>query len=70
MAANIISVANVAGVNNVIFPSVATIGFPCDGIILQVIPSTTIGSTACVTQITVIATGAVYYTCWSIYWQR
>ena len=62
MAANIISVANVAGVDNVVFPSVATIGFPCDGILLQVIPSTTIGSTACVTQITVIATSAVYYT--------
>lgn len=62
MAANIISVANVAGQNNVVYASAVTMGFPVSGIQLQVIPSTTIGSTACVTAITVIETGTVYYT--------
>ena len=62
MAANIISVANVAGKNNVVYPSVVTMGFPVKDILLQVIPSTTIGSTACVTAITLITTGARYFT--------
>jgi hypothetical protein len=62
MAANILSVANVAGVNSVVYTSAVTMGFPVDKILLQVIPSTTIGSTACVTQITLIPTGAIYYT--------
>lgn len=62
MAANIISVANVAGQNNVIYASAVTMGFPVKDILLQVIPSTTIGSTACVTAITLITTGARYFT--------
>jgi len=62
MAANIISVANVAGQNNVVYPSTVTMGFPVKDILLSVIPSTTIGSTACVTAITVLTTGTVYYT--------
>ena len=62
MAANILSVANVAGKNNVPFSSAVTMGFPVDKISLQVIPSTTIGSTACVTQIILIPTGDIYYT--------
>jgi hypothetical protein len=62
MAANILSVANVAGVNNVIFTSAVTMGFPVDKILVQVIPSTVVGSTTCVTQITLIPTGAIYYT--------
>ena len=62
MAANIISVANVAGQNSVVFPSAVTMGFPVKDILLQVIPSTTIGSTACVTAITLISTGARYFT--------
>jgi hypothetical protein len=62
MAANILSVANVAGVNSVVYTSAVTMGFPIDKIALQVIPSTTIGSTACVTQITLLSTGARYYT--------
>ena len=62
MAANIISVANVAGQNNVVYPSVVTMGFPVKDILLSVIPSTTIGSTACVTAITVLTTGTIYYT--------
>ena len=62
MAANIISVANVAGQNNVVYSSAVTMGFPVKEILLQVIPSTTIGSTACVTAITLIPTGAIYYT--------
>lgn len=62
MAANIISVANVAGKNNVVYPSAVTMGFPVKDILLQVIPSTTIGSTACVTAITLITTGARYFT--------
>jgi hypothetical protein len=62
MAANIISVANVAGQNSVVYPSAVTMGFPVKDILLQVIPSTTIGSTACVTAITLITTGARYFT--------
>ena len=62
MAANIISVANVAGQNSVVYPSAVTMGFPVKDILLQVIPSTTIGSTACVTAITLISTGARYFT--------
>jgi len=62
MAANIISVANVAGQNNVVYSSAVTMGFPVKDILLQVIPSTTIGSTACVTAITLITTGTIYYT--------
>jgi hypothetical protein len=62
MAANIISVANVAGQNNAVYTSAITMGFPVTGILLQVIPSTVIGATTCVTSITVIATGTKYYT--------
>jgi hypothetical protein len=63
MAANIISVANVAGQNNVVYPSAITMGFPVDGFIISVLPaSRVIGATTCVTSITVIATGTVYYT--------
>jgi hypothetical protein len=62
MAANILSVANVAGKNGNAFTSAVTMGFPVDKILLQVIPSTTIGATACVTQITLIPTGDIYYT--------
>lgn len=63
MAANIISVANVAGKNNVVYSSAVTMGFPCNGIIVTTLPSTiTIGSTACETSIKLIATGDVYYT--------
>jgi hypothetical protein len=62
MAANIISVANVAGQNSVVYPSAVTMGFPVKDILLQVIPSTTVGSTACVTAITLITTGARYFT--------
>jgi hypothetical protein len=62
MAANIISVANVAGQNSVVYPSAVTMGFPVRDILLQVIPSTTVGSTACVTAITLITTGARYFT--------
>ena len=62
MAANILSVANVAGVNSVVYTSAVTMGFPIDKIALQVIPSTVVGSTTCVTQITLIPTGARYFT--------
>jgi len=62
MAANLVSVANVAGKNDIVFTSAVTMAFPISGITLQVIPIKTIGSTACVTQITLVATGDVYYT--------
>jgi hypothetical protein len=62
MATNLVSVANVAGKNDIVFTSVATIAFPISGIIVQVIPSKIVGSTTCVTQITLVATGDVYYT--------
>ncbi len=62
MAANIISVANVAGKNDVVFGAVRTIGFPIANCLIQQIPSRTIGSTACVTRITVIPTGDQYFT--------
>ena len=62
MAANILSVANVAGVNGNPFTSAVTMGFPIDKITLQVIPATVVGSTTCVTQITLIPTGAIYLT--------
>jgi len=60
---NILSVANVAGQNNVTYESAVTMGFPLGGIIVNVLPSSVvIGSTTCVTSITVIATGTIYYT--------
>lgn len=63
MAANIISVANVAGKNNVIYSSAVTMGFPCNGIIVTTLPaSVVIGATTCVTSIKLIATGDIYYT--------
>ena len=63
MAANILSVANVAGKNNVAYSSAVTMGFPVDGIILTTLPSSiVVGSTTCVTSIKLIATGDIYYT--------
>jgi len=63
MAANIISVANVAGQNNVVYPTAVTMGLPASGIIVQVLPaSIVIGATTCVTSITVLRTNTVYYT--------
>jgi len=63
MAANILSVANVAGVNGNPFTLAVTMGFPVDKILVQVLPtSIVVGSTTCVTQITLIPTGAIYYT--------
>jgi hypothetical protein len=62
MAANIVSVANVAGKNDIVFGAVKTIGFPIASCLIQQIPSRTIGSTACVTKITVIPTGDQYFT--------
>ena len=62
MAANIVSIANVAAKNDVVFGAVVTIGFPIANCIIQQIPSRTFGSTACVTRITVIPTGDQYFT--------
>lgn len=62
MAANILSVANVAGKNGNAYTSAVTMGFPVDKIALQVISATVVGSTTCVTQITLIPTGDIYYT--------
>ena len=63
MAANIISVANVAGKNEVVFTTAKTIGFPCNGIIVTTLPSSmVVGATTCVTSIKLIATSDVYYT--------
>lgn len=62
MAANIVSVANVAGKNAIVFGSVKTIGFPIANCIIQQIPTKTIGSTSCVTMITVLPTGDQYFT--------
>lgn len=62
MAANILSVANVAGKDGNAYTSAITMGFPIDKIALQVIPATVVGSTTCVTQITLIPTGDIYYT--------
>lgn len=63
MAANLISIANVAGQNNVIYPSAITMAFPATGIIATTLSaSVVIGATTCVTEITVIATNTRYYT--------
>ena len=63
MAANIISVANVAGKNDVVYGAVKTLGFPAVGIIVTTLGSSiVVGSTTCVTSIKLIATGDVYYT--------
>jgi len=63
MAANLISVANVAGQNNVVYPSAVTMAFPASGIIATTLPAdVTIGATICKTEITVIATNTRYYT--------
>jgi hypothetical protein len=63
MAANLISIANVAGQNNVVYPTAITMAFPASGIIATTLSaSVTIGATACVTEITVIATNTRYYT--------
>ena len=48
--------------NDVVFTTAKTMGFSVGTILLQVIPAKTVGSTSCVTQITVIATGDIYYT--------
>jgi len=63
MAANIITVANVAGQGNVVYPSAVSMGFPVLGILVQQLPtSVVIGSTTCVTKITVLRTGLQYFT--------
>jgi hypothetical protein len=61
-AVNLASVANIASENTQVFASAVTMGLPTDGISMRTIASTTIGSTACVTEITVLATGTKYYT--------
>jgi hypothetical protein len=62
MAANLISVTNVAGQNNVVYPSAVTMAFPASGIIVTPIADVLIGATTCKTEITVIATNTRYYT--------
>lgn len=63
MAANLISVASVAGQNNVVYTSAITMAFPASGIIVTTLPAdVVIGATTCKTEITVIATNTRYYT--------
>ena len=63
MAANLISITNVAGQNNVVYPSAVTMAFPASGIIATTLSAdVVIGATTCKTEITVIATNTKYYT--------
>jgi hypothetical protein len=62
MAANLISVTNVAGQNNAVYTSAVTMAFPANGIIVTPIADVLIGATTCKTEITVIATNTRYYT--------
>ena len=62
-AVNLTSVTNVASENTQVFATAATIALPPERMMLRVInPSVTIGSTACVTEITILTTGTKYYT--------
>lgn len=54
--------ATVASENSQVYVNASTIVFPTAGIVARTIPSTTVGSTTCVTQITLLSNNAVYLT--------
>jgi len=59
---NMYSITNVASRNGETIATAVTMAFPTDGIYLTTIPSITIGSTACVTQITLLRDNSKYLT--------
>jgi hypothetical protein len=65
MAANLITVANIASYGSVIVPStnLATIYFPANDSIVSTLPeSIVINGTTCVTSVTSLTTSTIYYT--------
>jgi len=65
MAANLITVSNIAGYGNVKLPStaLATIYFPASDVIVTTLPEVIdINGTNCVTSVTLLTTGTIYYT--------
>lgn len=59
---NMYSITNVASRNGDTISTAVTMAFPTDGISLTTIPSITVGSTACVTQITLLRDNSKYLT--------
>jgi hypothetical protein len=59
---NMCSITNVASQNANVLASAVTMAFPTDGISLRAIPSRTVGSTTCVTQITLLRDNSRYLT--------
>jgi len=59
---NMYSITNVASQNANVLTTAVTMAFPTDGISLRTIPSTTVGATTCVTQITLLRDNSRYLT--------
>lgn len=65
MAANLITVSNIAGYGSVVLPStaLATIYFPASDVIVTTLAeAVVINGTSCVTSVTSLTTGTIYYT--------
>jgi hypothetical protein len=65
MAANLITVTNIAGYGNVVLPStaLATIYFPANDVIVTTLAeAVVINGTSCVTSVTSLTTNTIYYT--------
>jgi len=65
MAANLITVSNIAGYGSVVFPStaLATIYFPANDVIVTTLAeAVVINGTSCVTSVTSLTTNTIYYT--------
>lgn len=65
MAANLITVNNIAGYGSVVLPStaLATIYFPANDVIVATLAeAVVINGTSCVTSVTSLTTGTIYYT--------
>jgi hypothetical protein len=59
---NMYSITNVASQNANVLTAAVTMVFPTDGVSLKTIPSRTVGSTACVTQIRLLKDNSTYLT--------
>ena len=65
MAANLITVSGIAGYGSVVLPStaLATIYFPANDVIVTTLAeAVVINGTSCVTSVTSLTTGTIYYT--------
>lgn len=59
---NMYSITNVASQNANVLATAVTMAFPTDGISLRTIPSRVVGSTTCVTEITLLRDNSKYFT--------